>query len=173
MIYLAAPFFNDHELDVVIRMESMLDKFTVFSPRSLGMVTKDNREMINRKNIAMLKQSDLVIAWIDRLMPPFECIAHIRELPGQERELISRDLVKPDDGVLFEVGYATACPHLNVVLFTLRKIQTVNVMLIENVEGVISGWNELLRLTQADLNDSKNIRRHLKAITDDSFGEIE
>lgn len=153
MIYLAAPFFNDLEVQTVERIETtMLGCFrTIFSPRWLGtnLNRPANRKTINRANIYYLNQCDTVLAWIDRLMPNDQTIG----LLGKSGTVIVRDLgCKPDDGVLFEIGYAVA-KDKPVMVFTTLDPKKINVMLLENVKGFIYGWDNLLKVMQGPRND--------------------
>lgn len=114
MIYLAAPFFNDEQLNLVQRIEYILDLQDVqfFSPRSVGVLQdmpKGERIIAKREvyneNIHHIKECSLMVAVID----------------------------DRDSGTMFEIGYAAALGK-DIITVTDSNYG-LNVMLAEAVRG--------------------------------------
>jgi len=128
-IYIASPFFNDEQLDLVKSIERSLDSSMTeyFSPRSFGVI-KDmtprekwlRMEEIYDSNISNILSCDTMIAVVDW----------------------------PDTGTMFELGFAAASPKEveNIITFTSNQ-KPVNVMLryaicahargIKNLEEIV------------------------------------
>lgn len=114
IVYIAGPFFNDEQVQVVRRVEEMLKerKIDYFSPRSEGVLldlSEEERQAakhdIYAKNVEMICECDHMIAIID-----------------------DRDI-----GTIWEMGYATA---LNIPVTTLsNQDYGLNVMLAESVKA--------------------------------------
>jgi len=109
-VYIAAPFFNPEQLEIVSGVESILTASGIdfFSPRSAGILkdmSKDEQKQTKKEiydgNIQEMNNCTHMIA----------CVEH------------------KDQGTTFEIGFYAA-ENKPIVLFS-EKIGTVNVMLAE------------------------------------------
>lgn len=121
-IYLAAPFFNEKEIEVVTQLEGFLSDpghITVFSPRKdggnaalQGSLARDG-EAIFRSNMAAMIRCQEMLAWIDR---PQVGDAQIRRVkPGlldNTWDVLSGPLEQTDLGVAWELGFVYAWREL-------------------------------------------------------------
>jgi len=113
MIYLASPFFNEEQLNMVKRIEKALDQAEIeyFSPRSEGVLiemTPEEKELrmkaIFQSNIDHIWDASLVVAVIDNY----------------------------DTGTVWEMGYAYG---MDVPIFTISDHDYgLNVMVRQSVE---------------------------------------
>lgn len=148
-LYLAAPFFNKWELAKVAELEKVFDATNVpfFSPRSLGpdrvsdLQDRVVRRYINARNLENIRMSEILLAWVDRILPPGQevCIVQFdKDAPVMRR----KGLIKPDDGTLWEMGYASGL-GIPVVVYTERNPTEMNIMMIENCAGMLCGTDDL------------------------------
>jgi nucleoside 2-deoxyribosyltransferase len=149
--YIAAPFFTPGELTTVITLEKTLSTlFNVFSPRSLGpesvedLQSKAIRASINQENLVQLQSSTVILAWLDRILPDnTQIFMETYAKPGGWVTTSRKKLnSKIDEGTLWEMGYAQGV-GIPVVGFTLNELSDINIMLSENIQAVIHGWEEL------------------------------
>ncbi len=125
-VYLAAPFFTPEQLDLVVRLEGVVQaipELTLYSPRSDGVLTKMSQEERDRAAIAIFKKNcqeieraNLVFAVID-----------------------GRDI-----GVTWEMGYAYGKGIL-VVTYTDQDFG-LNVMLKSCATAHVKGLGEAFKL---------------------------
>lgn len=174
-VYLAAPFFSFEERERMAEIEGIFDQAgcRYFSPRLAdkpedqtgGLKNPAVRATINRLNKKMIDTADVVVAWIDRLLPPGVEIMMVQgalvyqvaegideqDTSGRRPEtwqqitsgkVLKKGLVKPDDGTLWEMGYAVG-KDVPVVAMTFREPDTINLMLSENLDGAITSMEEL------------------------------
>lgn len=131
-IYIAAPFFNEDQLSVVVEIESILTRLNLefYSPRSVGVLndmTKDERKKtmsdIYEENVRAIGECGVMIAVI-------------------EGESGARDT-----GTVFEVGYAVAMKDYfnstRVVITFCREKGKNSVMLSESTDFHIDGFDKL------------------------------
>ncbi len=142
-VYIAAPFFNPQQLEMVTEIEFLLENFDIdyFSPRKHGVIKEMDEEgknlhmgAIYSRNILELRNCDLMIAIIDDY----------------------------DSGTMFEIGYFTSqsdnSPFIesNTITFT-GKDHGLNVMLGKSVDCHIKSMENLdlllSRLIVSRLND--------------------
>ena len=74
-VYLAAPFFNPEQLELVVKLEQLvlaMPDLTLYSPRQDGVLTTMNQEQrdkaainIFKKNCSEIAKSDVILAVID------------------------------------------------------------------------------------------------------------
>jgi nucleoside 2-deoxyribosyltransferase len=136
-VYIAAPFFNERQLEIVRQVENELAKCNIdhFSPRSQGKSLKDMtreetliaRTEVYASNIREMELCDVVVACVE----------------------------EKDTGTSFELGYF-AKSEKKIILFS-EKIDRVNVMLAEAAFGVCDDI-EMLKHTingsyNAEIND--------------------
>jgi nucleoside 2-deoxyribosyltransferase len=133
-IYIAGPFFNDKELDVIEKIKMIIEtyNFKYFSPKDElmykpGVTTPED---ILRKNVEGLIKSDLLIVVTD----------------GK------------DPGTMFEAGwaYAKGVPMIYVWL-TGTKEQKFNVMLAAT-GSVVRSFNQLFQALD-DIRDTGEFHR--------------
>jgi len=122
-VYVAAPFFSDEQIDVVIRIESCLQRSGVvfYTPRSEGVLKDmtpeeraDRMKYIFDKNIEMLDWCTHVVAFIDNY----------------------------DTGTVFEMGYAFSAGK-KIVTYT-DNYYGINVMLNECIIGHCSSIHNIV-----------------------------
>lgn len=114
MIYIASPFFNEEQVNLVEKIEQMLlqRNLEYFSPRSFGVIKNMSAEEkalrmkeIYEKNIEKIEESDILLCVVDY----------------------------PDTGTIFELGYAAALKNhvqkLKKIITVSNKNKPVNVML--------------------------------------------
>lgn len=119
-VYLAGPFFNNEEKDLIKRLENHLEKrsHNVFSPSRDGGILEKNASLNNRisifsQNIGAINWCDVVVAIIDNR----------------------------DSGTIWEMGYAYALGK--PIIAYSDKGYTLNVMLAEAVESLALNEDEL------------------------------
>lgn len=165
MIYLAGPFFTSGEQAVLSEIERLCKTYALkyYSPRDHNPPGKEwmkdpkERSKVNRSNLDAIKEANFVLAWLDRVLPEGDeiLLVHrpvVRAYPeeGKPNDVITdgvvkrRRLMKPDDGTLWEMGYATAL-GVPVVALTFDTDKPMNLMLDQNIEGLIRGKGRLAR----------------------------
>ena len=109
-IYLASPFFNQRQLDAIMKMEKILENanFKVYSPRRDGKCVKptdssEEHEKIFKLNVGKILWCDYMVACID----------------------------DKDTGTSWEMGVAYALKK-PVVSFTAVRGRIINVMLSQS-----------------------------------------
>ena len=121
-VYIAAPFFNDRQLEIVQNVEDMLSTFGIeyFSPRSAGTLkdmSKDQQKQTKKEiydgNILNMDECTHMIACVEQ----------------------------KDSGTTFEIGYYAA-QKKPIVLFS-EVIGTVNVMLAEAALSICDDYTML------------------------------
>ena len=110
-VYIAAPFFNPRQLEIVKGVESILRAAGIdfFSPRSQGKSLKDMTE-----DEVMKTKKEVFDANIDNMESCTHMVACVEE---------------KDTGTSFEIGYYSKSDK-PIVLFS-EKIDRINVMLAE------------------------------------------
>jgi nucleoside 2-deoxyribosyltransferase len=114
--YLAGPFFNPAQVDLIKRLEDAFFAAGVdcFSPRSLdenkaGPIDRQAAASIFRKDVQGLLHCNAVLAVLDWKLPEGE---HIRLCDGETgtpgHGFLSGPLNIPDSGTVFEMGFAWA-----------------------------------------------------------------
>lgn len=121
-VYIAAPFFNEDQLDIVERVENFLinNGIDFFSPRSGG-VLKNMKKSDQAKTKNEIFDSN--IKNMDECTHMIACVEH------------------KDTGTNFEIGYFYA-KEKPIVLFS-EKIGTVNIMLAESAISVCDDVGKL------------------------------
>ena len=131
MIYIAAPFFNKRQLEIVVEVENYLRprEFSFFSPRSAGSLKdmsknkqSQTRSEIYKGNIHAMDSADIMIACVE----------------------------EKDTGTIFEMGYFAA-KEKKIIMFS-QKIGTVNVMLAESAYAVCDKVEKLPDSIYGDYN---------------------
>jgi len=145
MIYLAAPFFNPPQLQLVKEIERVFEIHGInyFSPRKQhGEKPVPIRDKAHAKEVftenwnQILANSSMVLAVMDYLMPDGSWMFITRK----DQPTIPVQL--PDTGTVWEMGAAFAI-RTPVVLFTNDPARKMNLMLACSALGVIKGLPKL------------------------------
>ncbi len=158
-IYLAAPFFNPEQVELVARLESVLDGsgFKVYSPRRDGgevspASPKEERQSIFHSNIKSISRSDLVVAVVDSVLCKEADFAIKKPTP-------EGDVYHPlfeiftDPGTAFDLGvsYAMEVPS---ILYNPASREgegnplPLNLMLGESAWGYCETLPELIKMLE-------------------------
>lgn len=157
--YIAAPFFNPVQLELVRRIEQVFEncEVTAFSPR-LQHGEKPtpilSREMASKafgENFVAIERCSHMVAVVDWLMPSNQELRVVSSYEGDMSmphphmfEGVSPALNLPDAGTVWEMGAAYAL-RKPVLMLTLRpKGDKINIMLSESCFGLVRG-PEMLR----------------------------
>lgn len=147
MLYIAAPFFNPVQLQLVEAIETLLTAEGVpfFSPRTIHgpkpVKIKDDStaRSVFDNNVQGLDKCIGLLAVVDYLMPE-----------GQELMVCHGGkpvfgISVPDTGVSLEIGYVHGQGRVPVYLFTTRQPGQgkLNIMLTQAAAGVIYGLEQL------------------------------
>ena len=162
-VYLAGPFFNEPQLDLIERLEGMLSRemLDVFSPRKAGICPPDasaeTRESVVDKNLVEISRANLVIAVMDYLQPHNQAL-----YLGTPEGFITGPIRVPDAGTVFEMGYACS-KRIPVLAFYKEEPKRVNLMLSNtcrwNVVGflALTKWLKSYRVEEFNVNAMKGI----------------
>lgn len=146
-VYLAGPFFNEHQIEVIAGIEDLMDEFAMgyFSPRWCGMIddksTDIEKRAIFHKDIESIQNSRYVFAITD----------------GK------------DMGTLFECGYAFA-NNVPIVYIALDLKGPFNLMLAKSALRVVRSMDELRKMLCESVKEKG---RHIVIKHKDYEGEIE
>ena len=112
-VYIAAPFFNEEQLDVVRKIELLLEEkgIAYFSPRMEGVLVKMSKEERAKKMGEMFRSN------VDHMDWCTHCVAVIDDY---------------DTGTVWEIGYLYAT-HKKIVTYS-NNYHGINVMLNEAIE---------------------------------------
>lgn len=146
-VYLAGPFFNEHQIEVLAGIEDLMDSFhmSYFSPRWCGTIddksTDIEKRAIFHKDIESIQNSGYVFAITD----------------GK------------DMGTLFECGFAYA-NNVPIVYIALDLEGPFNLMLAKSALRVVRSMDELKKM----LYESVKEKEHCVVIEHKDYeGEIE
>jgi nucleoside 2-deoxyribosyltransferase len=150
-VYIAAPFFNDRQVEVVQQILEAVENahgMTAFCPWRDSAIPskadKKDREKAFGMNVKGVKDSAVVLA----------CLEYRQESPNHELRAVERgrssnmgfyvspELHIPDTGVVFEMGVATVCAT-PVVGFGHAEPRKLNLMLAESCQGFLWGFEAL------------------------------
>lgn len=152
-IYIAGPFFNPPQLDLIKWIEDHLAQAEInfYSPRlhpgnDGGPIDNATANKIFRSNVVAIQECTHVLAVLDWLMPTGHELMVVKPAPQKftdERWLYegaSRPLSLPDTGTVFEMGYATGI-NKPVLGYTDRKEGEgkLNIMLTQACRGMVYG----------------------------------
>lgn len=167
-LYIAAPFFNAPQISIVERIERMCDAagLTYYSPRlhsGSADLTSEQRKDFNAwkpvldSNIKAIVESRLLLAVWEYAMPdgialvPAKYIRYydftddIVPPKGYVFDVnnTAKPIELPDNGVVFECGYAHATFTPIVAFHSTKQPSELNLMLTHTAIGVITGWEKL------------------------------
>lgn len=122
-VYIAAPFFNPQQLNVVQRVEAKLkdNGIEFFSPRNDGTL-KDMTKEERAKNMGKMFRSN-----VDHMDWCTHCVAIIDDY---------------DTGTVWEMGYLYAT-HKKLVTFS-ANYHGINVMLNESIEAHCTDYDSII-----------------------------
>lgn len=151
-IYLAAPFFNEQQLAVVVALETWAAArgFDFISPRLQHpqdkpppkITTREHAIQVLEYNHRHIRQSGLVVAVLDWRMPSKHELRVVERsgLDHNPHIAVSPPLSIPDSGTVYECGYANA---LGVPVVGLSVSKKLNLMLAASCEGIIESPEQL------------------------------
>jgi nucleoside 2-deoxyribosyltransferase len=155
-LYLAGPFFNSAQIDLIRDVEDALTLHGVnhFSPRKIGLnsnpatskPTPEQAEQIFKKDYQEICASTHVLAVVDWALPPGQSVRLCRDdIPGNTH------LQVPDSGTVWEMGCAYAL-RVPVILYTANPSKQMNLMLTQSATGVIYGHTMLMQWLACDMD---------------------
>lgn len=165
-LYLAAPFFNNEQVELVKKVEEHFQEFAlginVFSPRlqhgnTVGPIrNREHAKQVFDKNFDAICGAQSMLAIIDWLMPPNKEIRTIHAdtiKPGIVEDKVAAisgpALNLPDTGTVWEMG-AAYVQKLHLACFTLRPESAgVNLMLTCGCDGIVYGFDALENFLKA------------------------
>jgi len=148
-VYIAAPFFNPHQLEMVKLIEEALAaaEIEAISPRKLG---KLSPRATAAKQQEVLDGNTLGIARCDAVLAVVQCLNSDGTglaLVDAENEIL-RGIELPDTGTAWEMGYAAGLGVPTYAFFPDGNPGQQSVMLLRSCEGVIRGQREFLAWTR-------------------------
>ncbi len=153
MVYIAAPFFNPNQIDLVRIIEGICsaNRLQFYSPRlhsGSHLLTPEERrnnaswKPILKSNITELHRCDLVVAVVEYRMPKNHKLA----VYNTETRVVTKaelELELPDAGVIFECGYAYATGKTIVGFHSQKSVSSLNLMLSHTIAGFVTGFTDL------------------------------
>lgn len=146
-IYLAGPFFNAAQIELIKNVETILEMANIphFSPRKLGLnsnpsstkPTPEQAANIFKADYQEICRSTHVLAVVDWALPVGQSI-HCCFDDGRR----GPSLNIPDSGTVWEMGCAYAL-RVPVILFTANPSKQMNLMLTQSAKGCIYGLDHL------------------------------
>ena len=173
-LYLAGPFFNKAQIDLLVQVENLCEKYKVpyFSPRKHAGVDYDgsyeSAEKIFRADLNGLHACGAVLACMDWKMEGETIIAECNraykhELVGDEYEEVFSDCVDkniPDPGTVWECGYTAGynaalkrlhkdiMPSIPVFVYTTKPTEIMNLMIHIPAAGVFTSMEKIEEFIQ-------------------------
>lgn len=178
--YVAGPFFNERQTQVIQQIETMLDDYgyPYFSPRQHGPVLEgrprsmEDAMKVFDSNVMGLLDVDVLLAVADYLLPEGQELRAVTPVEDDEDDMVS-DRVDvfaatspalhiPDLGTTFELGLAHGIRMKRdaidnkpeIVLFTERQqIRSINLMLTMCADGTLFSWAQMQAWLEGGLDD--------------------
>lgn len=177
--YIAAPFFNPVQLQLVKDIELVLGHSGIefFSPRlqaeneKRGPLSPEDAATIFRRNVDGIQAATHMLAVVDWKMPENQTVAVVTWTPALDKDIsVSKYLNIPDSGVVWELGFAQALnlqalrgygrPGPRIILYTERpKEAPLNLMLTQRTAGVIRSLQGLQCYLNLGNPDSKYLEQ--------------
>lgn len=172
-VYIAAPFFNSAQLEIVQTIEQYLDASNIryYSPRihsgSALLTTEQKKDFdawtpVLQSNIRALHDCHVMIAVLEYAFPKGVGLSIVDSRRFTENgtiDWIPTHLELPDNGVVFEVGYLHALNGLREATYakssvyghrtpiigfhTEKGLEEMNLMLSHTIDGMICGYSDL------------------------------
>lgn len=160
LIYIAGPFFNPDQQQLVTDLEVVLDAqgyhyYSPFSAQgrvSVKVETAEQATTIFESNMAQLEEADVMIAILDYLLPKGQTLRAVNHVGGNEDNApawMSYPLCIPDTGTIFEVGVFAGIGK-PVIGFTSREPRHCNLMVTQSMQGVCYGFDALAKVFDRD-----------------------
>lgn len=176
-LYLAGPFFNAAQIEIIQRIESALCRlpgpsgtFSFFSPRSqplnanptgkVGPLDTAKAQDVFKKDYLEITRSTIVLAVMDWALPEGKEVRMV-DMFRQETENgeslewgipCSGPIKLPDSGTVWEMGCAYAL-RVPTYIFTQDPAARVNLMLSQSCKGVLYGWDALERWVASEFTE--------------------
>jgi nucleoside 2-deoxyribosyltransferase len=170
-VYLAGPFFNEKQIELIEKVETLLHAWNIqhFSPRKMTLngnpttskPTPESAKQIFKNDYHEICNSTHVIAVIDWALMPSTSLRIIKDssmvtdehVHGESRAtILSGPIQIPDSGTVWEMGCAYAL-RVPVYLFTANPTSRLNLMLSQSARGVIYGFSHLENFLMNDMNE--------------------
>lgn len=161
---MASPFFSPSQLEVVKRLEQVLDPYAeVYSPRRDGGVLGPNSSHEDRRamfdlNYQKIAGCHIMVAQIESLdtRPQMIATRALGSAGGEFNRPVVEALDKylpnyTDIGTVWEMGAAYAA-NVPVIAFSPNPGRQMNLMLSESVRGFTSKYEELIDAIETILN---------------------
>lgn len=169
--YLAAPFFNAPQLELVRQIEEIFEvrQRGLFSPRLQHKGDEKVPKVLDEKtaqtlfveNRRAIEAAAGMLAVTDYLLPRGEVLRSCQGAGGEgNAKVFGPPLELPDTGTVWELGYAHAMlPPGNVILFTSKPAGSgsMNIMLSQSAAGICYGLSNLKRFLET--GNSKELGR--------------
>ena len=156
-VYLAGPFFNRHQSELVERVrDALVEDFHVFSPMHDS--DKGTTKQIFKSNVNAIRSSDAMIAiteyrgvqllaldWVDDENRGKKNATVIARIEDEERqfEAGASVVMLPDIGTVWEMGYAYAL-NKPIVFLNSGPVGNWNIMLSECAHVECATTNQLI-----------------------------
>lgn len=167
--YLAAPFFNPVQIELIEQIESCFCRHGVplFSPRSQDAnknrkLTDADADLIYKTNCENIPDAQYILAVLDWKLPEGQAV-HVTSISAPSFSHPESCLIKspplqiPDSGTVWEMGFAAGWnyrtrevafnkepPQLQTIIFTERPVESsLNIMLTRGIAGIIRGVDKL------------------------------
>lgn len=177
-VYLAAPFFNAEQLELVVNLESLIADagWNMFSPRR-GENAVEMNEIILKKKMRkavideQIKRGIVTEAAYDslaKLDPPVDLRMKVFNdncVNVDDADLLLAVIDNFDVGVMFEVGYAFA-RHVPIVTHTAKNYGC-NLMLAHSIVGhtkTLNAVQDVLEIGNPALAHGRSVNEYGQAI---------
>lgn len=157
-IFIASPFFNEAQLEVVKALETMIQDAGMFyySARlhSGGSTLPPGERRFSKwtpvfqADVSGLYNCDLVVAVLDYPLPKGHRL-EIRKATEHASDVLVATPRIPDSGTVWEMGFAYALGKPIVGYFPLGKPEKLNLMLIQCCSAITWDRSSLERFLQA------------------------
>lgn len=163
-IYIAAPFFNVEQVKIVNKIEDMcvLRGLACYSPRlhsGSHELTPEQRKDFNawkpilQSNIDAVEESRVLLAVVEYAMPSDWHLCAVQWATQSEKDYNHsglrmepkelKTLELPDNGVVFECGYAYKSDVPIVGFHRTKHPDELNLMLSHTMLGLVTGFRSL------------------------------
>lgn len=147
-IYIASPFFNEVQLEIVKKIEEacLRHGHVIYSPRihsgSHKLTPEEKKSFsawkpVYESNVAALYWCTLAISVVTYELEEGKKLCVV-----QRREIL-REVHVPDAGTCWEIGFLTALGKPVYGFVPEKKLREVNLMLTHSLSDILEGWEEL------------------------------
>jgi len=158
-VYIAAPFFNPWQLEIVSQIEGALDDkgYRYYSPRihsgSASLTPEERRNPLSwrpvfESNISGLRECVLVLAVLCYPLPGNKTLRQVEHVLVEDGRKpagveLGPPLEMPDDGVIYEMGCSKILGTPVIGFHPCKYPAQMNLMLTHGCTGFLTGWVEL------------------------------